>query len=109
MHKLVVLYPPPADPGHFEKHYRNVHLPLAARLPGVLAARFSLTIDSGDSQPPYFAVFEADFADVQSLQSAMASEWGQKVTADVPNYASAGAVVLNYEVEPLPLSAGVEA
>lgn len=102
MHKLVVLYPPPADPAHFEKHYRTVHLPLASKLPGVLEARFSLTVNAVEGTSPYFAVFEADFSTARSLQSAMTSKWGQKVNADVPNYASGGAVVLTYEVESLP-------
>ena len=99
MHKLLVLYPWPADPEHFENHYRTVHLPLASKLPGVLGARFSLSVNAGAEKSPYFAVFEADFSDAQSLESAMASEWGQKVEADVPNYATGGAVVLNYEAE----------
>ena len=34
MHKLVVLYPHPADPAAFESYYRTTHLPLASRLPG---------------------------------------------------------------------------
>lgn len=109
MHKLVVLYPPPADPAHFENHYRNVHLPLASKLPGVLEARFSLTVNAAENPSPYFAVFEADFSTVQSLQAAMTSEWGQKVNADVPNYASGGAVVLTYEVELLPSTAESQA
>lgn len=101
MHKLLVLYPHPADPEHFENHYRTVHLPLASKLPGVLSARFSLQINAGEAPGPYFAIFEAEFENGQALQDAMASEWGRKVSEDVPNYASGGAVVLNYDVEPL--------
>lgn len=105
MHKLVVLYPHPEDPKHFETYYRAKHLPLASRLPGVMAARYSLQVTSEEGKSPYFAVFEADFVDAQSMQSAMASEWGLRVVDDVPNYASSGAIVLNYAVESLTLAA----
>lgn len=105
MHKLMVLYPQPTDPERFETYYRTNHLPIAGKLPGVLAARFSLKVGAEGGQSPYFAVFEADFVDAQSMHSAMASDWGHRVAADVPNYASAGAIVLDYAVEPLTLTA----
>jgi uncharacterized protein (TIGR02118 family) len=44
MHKLVVLYPKPADPDHFRDYYVNNHLPLVARMPGLLAWRYSFDV-----------------------------------------------------------------
>jgi hypothetical protein len=41
MHKLEVLYPKPADPDHFRDYYVTNHLPLVARMPGLLAWRYS--------------------------------------------------------------------
>ncbi|MFD1718396.1 EthD family reductase [Georgenia deserti] len=99
MHKVLVLYPPPTDPAAFEEHYRTVHLPLARKLPGMLACRFTLSVDAGDRPSPYFAIFEADFPDEETYAAAMASPEGQAVGADVPNYATGGAVVLHYDVE----------
>jgi len=95
MHRLLVLYPPPVDPGAFERHYREVHLPLAARLPGASGMSFALGIEDG----PYFAAFQADFASGEALGAAMGSPEGRAVEADVPNYASGGAIVLTFEVE----------
>jgi len=43
-------------------------------------------------------VFEADFDDAAAYSAAMASPGGHTVRADVPNYATGGAVVLNYEL-----------
>ena len=40
-HKLLVPYPPPADPGRFPDHCARVHLPLVAALPGLRASRHS--------------------------------------------------------------------
>lgn len=102
MHKVVVLYPHPEDPAAFEEYYRNTHLPLAKKLPGMIDCRFSLTVGAGPAESPYFAVFEADFPDGATLGAAMASPEGQAVQADVPNYATGGALVLDYEVEQLP-------
>jgi uncharacterized protein (TIGR02118 family) len=33
MTKLVVLYKKSADPWHFEKHFREVHMPLVQKMP----------------------------------------------------------------------------
>ena len=43
-------------------------------------------------------MFEADFDDAAALSAGRGSPEGQAVTADVPNYATGGAVVLNYEL-----------
>ena len=39
MHKLMVLYPEPADPDHFRDYYVTNHLPLVMNWPGLLAWR----------------------------------------------------------------------
>ena len=100
MHKLVVLYPAPVDREAFVAYYESIHLPLASRLPGLTAWRYTTQVGSApDGAPaPYFAVFEADFTDVSAFRAAMASPEGQAVAADVPNYATGGAVVIDYAV-----------
>jgi uncharacterized protein (TIGR02118 family) len=99
MHKLVVLYPEPADPEHFRDHYVNNHLPLVARMPGLLGWRYSFDVAATQGQAPYFAIFEADFADAAAMTAAKASPQGQQVSADVANYASGGVVVIHYPVQ----------
>ncbi|GAA5154404.1 MULTISPECIES: EthD family reductase [Amycolatopsis] len=93
MHKIVVLYPEPADAAAFKEYYESTHLPLAAKLPGLRAMRYSFDV-SGD----YFAIWEGEFDDAEAAGAAMASPEGQAVQADVPNYATGGAVVLDYPV-----------
>ena len=83
MHKLVVLYLEPTDPDHFRDYYVRTHLPLVARMPGLLAWRYSFDVAAAQGQTPYFAVFavfEAEFA-------------------DVANYATGGAVVIHYPMQ----------
>ncbi|MET1034258.1 MAG: EthD family reductase [Arthrobacter sp.] len=99
MHKLMVLYPEPDNRQAFIDYYTRDHLPLAARLPGLLGWRYSMEISDGPAgSAAYFAVFEADFPHAEAFRSAMASPEGQAVVADVPNYATGGAVVLDYAV-----------
>ena len=100
MHKLLVLYPEPADREAFERHYRDVHLPLCAKMPGLIDVSFSLGIDGG----PYFAVFEATFSSGPALEEALGSPEGQAVQADVPNYATGGAVVVTFADEAFALA-----
>ncbi|MEV6943256.1 EthD family reductase [Streptomyces sp. NPDC051172] len=106
MHKLVVLYSEPADPDHFRDYYVTNHLPLVMKMPGLLAWRYSLDVGSAarpgqaatEGEAPYFAVFEAEFADADAMAAARASEYGQRVAADVANYATGGVVILQYPV-----------
>ena len=98
MHRLHVLYPPPMDPDHFRSYYEDTHLPLAAKLPGLRGYRYSFDVAAAEGESPYFCVFEADFDDAAALSAARASPAGQAVRADIPNYATGGAVALNYEL-----------
>ena len=100
MHKLVVLYPEPADPAHFREYYLNTHLPLATKMPGILDWRYSFDVASAPGSTPYFAIFEADFADADALQGALSSPEGAAAGRDVPNYATGGSVTLTYPVQP---------
>ncbi|MGX9882430.1 EthD family reductase [Streptomyces sp. NPDC002276] len=98
MHKLVVLYSQPADPDHFRDYYVTNHIPLVMNWPGLLACRYSFDVAAINGEAPYFAVFEADFADAAAMDAARSSPQGQRVTADFANYATGGAVVIHYPV-----------
>lgn len=99
MHKLVVLYPKPADPDHFRDYYVTSHLPLVMKMPGLLAWRYSFDVAATRGESPYFAAFEAEFADADALAAAQASPEGRRAAADVVNYATGGAVVIHYPVQ----------
>ncbi|HEX6020409.1 MAG TPA: EthD family reductase [Solirubrobacter sp.] len=98
MHRLLVLYPPPRDPDHFRTYYEETHLPLAAKLPGLRGYRYGFDVATAEGESPYFCVFEGDFDDAAALGAAFESPEGQAALADIPNYATGGAVALNYEV-----------
>ncbi|WP_410565753.1 EthD family reductase [Amycolatopsis sp. cmx-4-61] len=96
MHRLTVLYPPPADEAHFREYYVRTHLPLAAKLPGLLQSQYSFDVAALRGESRYFAVFHADFESAETMAAALASEAGQAVSADVPNYATGGAELIHY-------------
>lgn len=102
MHKLTVLYPEPINRAEFEAYYRSTHLPLCAKLPGVQDITFSIGI-APPGAAPYFAIFQATFADEAALGAALGSPEGKAVEADVANYATGGAQVLTFPVESLTL------
>ncbi len=96
MYRMQVLYPPPKDPAHFKHYYVETHLPLAAKMPGLRASRYSFDIGAMGGPSPYFCIFEAEFDDAAAMNAALRSPEGKAVAADVPNYASGGATILHY-------------
>jgi len=102
VHKVLVLYPPPKDPAHFKRYYEETHLPLAAQLPGLVSSRHTFFVEGVGGASPYFCIWEGEFADAASMAAAMQSPIGQKVAADVPNYATGGATVLHFDAQPSP-------
>jgi len=95
MHKLLVVYNEPKDPAHFRKYYVETHLPLASKIPGVKASRYSFDVKAlGPGKAPYFCVFEAEFEN----EAALASKEGQAVAGDVANYASGGVTMVHFAV-----------
>jgi uncharacterized protein (TIGR02118 family) len=99
MHKFVVLYGHPEDPEHFRSYFEGTHMPLAVRLPGLKAWRYSFDVASPDQdEPPYFCIFEGEFESAEAVSEVIGGEYGRKVGADVPNYATGGATILTYAI-----------
>lgn len=99
MHKIVVLYPPQPDPAAFKAYYVEKHIPLARKLPGLVALRYSFNVQGVGGEAAYFCVFEAEFRDGPAMGAAMGSPEGQAVAADVPNYAKAPPTLIHYSFE----------
>jgi uncharacterized protein (TIGR02118 family) len=99
MHRVLVLYLPPKDPQASREYFESTHIPLASKIPGQRSMRYSFEVASADGESPYFGVMEAEFDDAEAVGAAMASPEGQAVVADIPNYATGGAVVLTYPVQ----------
>ena len=98
VHRLVVSYGQPTDTGAFDDYYRDTHVPLATKIPGL--RKFTV----GHPQPldpsidaPYM-VAELDFDSEEAMGQGFASNEGQAAGADVANFATGGATMTHYEV-----------
>ncbi|MCW0215248.1 MAG: EthD family reductase [Pseudonocardia sp.] len=89
---LTVLYNPPADPAAFDKHYDEVHAPLAAKIPNLESFTIVRPGPGPDgSAPPYHLVATLTFASPEVMAEAMASPEGKAGNEDLANFAMAGA------------------
>src|SRR4051794_8130610 len=83
MAKMVVIYKTPKNPGAFDKHYYEVHVPLAKKLPGLLRYEVSRgTIIALTGGPVPYLVGTLYFADMDSMKSAFATEIGRQCAED---------------------------
>ncbi|HET7056309.1 MAG TPA: EthD family reductase [Thermomicrobiales bacterium] len=99
--RFLVIWDTPKDPEAFDRHYREIHIPLANRLAGLRSytvGRNLVAVRGGD--PPYI-VGELEWDDIASLRAAFASPEGQATAADV-NELSANASVRSMIYEVLP-------
>jgi uncharacterized protein (TIGR02118 family) len=87
--RFLVLWDTPDDPDYFERHYREVHIPLVRQLRGVrryTLSRNAVPVRGGDS---CYRIAELDFDDITALREAFRSPVGQATAADVATLVSA--------------------
>jgi uncharacterized protein (TIGR02118 family) len=80
--RLRVMWGTPDDPAGFDRHYRDVHIPLARQLPGLRAYTLSRAAGDGDEQNSCYLIAELDFDDVTALNAALGSPEGEAAAAD---------------------------
>ena len=89
--KLVVLYTQPEDAAAFDRHYLDVHMPLAGKIPGLQRAETGKIVAAADSgELTYHRVAELYFADQQALGAGFASAEGKATAADYQKIAPPG-------------------
>jgi uncharacterized protein (TIGR02118 family) len=95
MVRLMVLYNRSEDTAAFDKHYNEIHIPLAKKLPGLVRYTISRNLRAEEQ---YYLVAELDWDDMAAFRTAMGSPAGAEATADVAKFATAGSSSLIYEV-----------
>jgi len=83
MGRMVVIYNTPRDPAAFDKHYFEVHVPLAKRLPGLRryeVSRRPIASLAGDREP--YLIGTLYFDSLDAIRSAFASPLGRECAAD---------------------------
>jgi uncharacterized protein (TIGR02118 family) len=87
MVKFIALYAKPDDVAAFDTHYREVHLPLAKKLPGLKKCELSWVRGSPGGEARYHLVAELYFEDRAALKAALASPEGADTAKDVMGFA----------------------
>ena len=99
VHRLVVSYGTPEDPAAFDSYYRETHTPLALKQPGLVRLTFGHGQAMDPAQPVPYLVAELDFDSEAAMGEAFGSPEGQAATADVPGFATGGAVMTHFDVQ----------
>jgi uncharacterized protein (TIGR02118 family) len=83
MARMVVIYKKPKDPVAFDKHYFEIHVPLAKQLPGLIKYEVSKgsVIALASAQEPYL-IGILHFDSLAAIKEAFASECGKACAAD---------------------------
>jgi uncharacterized protein (TIGR02118 family) len=87
MVKLVAIFKKPADTSTFEDHYRNVHLGLVRKMPGLKRLELSTVTGAPVSTPQYYRMAEMYFDDQTSLTKAIMSREGMAAAKDLMGFA----------------------
>lgn len=91
MYQVTVLYNHPEDPAAFDKHYREVHIPLAKKIPGLQGYYVNWCEAAPDgAKPPYHLIAMLIGESKEALLTGLGSPEGQAATDDVPNFATGG-------------------
>jgi len=79
--RFLAVYETPDDPAAFDRHYREVHIPLLRQLPGL--RRFSISRDvTALHGAPFYLIAELDWDTMDDLRAAFATPGGQATAAD---------------------------
>ena len=91
MVRFLVVYETPTDPAAFDEHYRQVHIPLAKKLPGL--RRYTVSRDVAARRgEPFYLVAELDWDDMDALRAAFASPEGQATARDIAELVPDGGI-----------------
>jgi uncharacterized protein (TIGR02118 family) len=79
--RFLAVYETPADPAAFDRHYREVHIPLLRQLPGLRRQVVSRDVTALHGEP-YYLIAELDWDTMAELRAAFATPEGQATAAD---------------------------
>jgi uncharacterized protein (TIGR02118 family) len=79
--RFLAVYETPADRTAFDRHYREVHIPLLRQLPGLRRQVISRDVVPLHGEP-YYLIAELDWDTMAGLRAAFATPAGQATAAD---------------------------
>ncbi len=99
MVKMVALYRRPDDPDAFMQHYREVHLPLARRMPGLRKVEINHFFQADGSESDPFLMAEMYFDSRADMLASMRSPEGKASGQDLQTFAGSLVKVYFADVE----------
>jgi uncharacterized protein (TIGR02118 family) len=87
MARMLVIYKTPQDPAIFDKHYFEVHIPLAKKLPGISKYEVSRGPVATLAGEEAYMVAILTFDSVAAIKAAFASEAGAACAGDRRHFA----------------------
>ncbi len=99
MVKLTALYKKPGDPAQFDQHYKEVHMPLASKIPGLTKTEVSRIIGSPAGESDYYLMANLYFDNIDALKSGMGSEEGKAAAKDLKTFANGIVQMMICEVQ----------
>src|SRR3954469_25838807 len=88
MYKLIALYKTPPDTAVLDRHYAEVHAPLARKIPGLSRLVVNRAIPPPWGGPsPYYLIAELHFPDESTFNAAMASPENRATGKDLRQFA----------------------
>lgn len=88
MVKLVALYKKPADVAAFETHYKEIHAPLARKMPDLRKLEVAHFTGSPGGEPKFYMMAELYFDTKEAMMSALGSPEGKAAAKDVMSFAA---------------------
>jgi uncharacterized protein (TIGR02118 family) len=80
--RFLALYETPSDPETFDRHYREIHIPLGRQLPGLRRYTVGRDVTAVRGGPPYYLVAQLEWDTMDELRAAFASPEGRATAAD---------------------------
>lgn len=87
MVKLIAIYKKPEDLEAFDRHYNEVHAPLAAQMPGLVSLEVNKIYGAPGGESNLHLVAEMLFETKEALQAALASPEGRAAGKDLMGFA----------------------
>jgi len=85
--KLVAMYKKPADVDAFEKHYKEIHTPLAKKMPNLQKMEVTHLFGSPGGEPKFYMMAEMYFESKDIMMASLSSEEGKAAAKDVMGFA----------------------
>jgi uncharacterized protein (TIGR02118 family) len=87
MVKLVAMYKTPQDAEMFDKHYNEVHMPLVAKIPGLIKSEVSKLKALPGTESGFYMMTEMYYENMDAFNAAMGSAEGKASARDIANFA----------------------